>query len=185
MLREKRIMGLGKKSAYRGLFWALRIALCVGSTHAAANEVEYATTLPQKAHHHAKKPKRKTKATSSAAHGRTMVASDFAPELQEEARANPFASKFYSRTVYYVRSTEPVPEEYNCDTEKESQKLGEAEQQAQDKCNAAGGDSCHLAKSVIAKAGVLNCNDFPSHRCPGSGHFRGCVAEALVLGGTG
>lgn len=110
-----------------------------------------------------------------------MTAADFAPELRAEAANHPSAAKFYSRTVYYVRSNAPVPAEYDCNENRTAIKLGEAEVQAKEKCLAAGKSSCELALSVVAKSGVLRCSDFPNGQCPGSGHYRGCVAEALVV----
>jgi len=194
-MRKTGTMGLGLKSNLgRGALWAFRIALCLSTVKAAADDgVQYATVLPSHVKHvsvkHgkakvAKKAKHKAKASGKGSAGPTMLAADFAPELRAEAQANPDASKYFSRTVHYARSSEPLPEEYDCDPEKAEQKLHEAEAQAQAKCEnaAAAGESCHLAKSVIARTGVLECRDFPGAHCPGAGHYRGCVAEALVLG---
>ncbi|MGZ3650887.1 MAG: hypothetical protein ACXVB9_12030 [Bdellovibrionota bacterium] len=112
-----------------------------------------------------------------------MKLAEFSPELQAEASEYPFASKYYSRTVYFFRSDAVLPDSYNCDAEIEESKKQEAVNQAEGKCESSGGsEQCRVAKVVIAKTGVLQCRDFPGGKCPGSGHFRGCVAEALVLG---
>jgi hypothetical protein len=120
--------------------------------------------------------KRVAKATAASPAG------SFSPELTTEAAAAPYASKYFSRTVYYVRSASRLPAEYNCDEETQARKLHEAETQALEKC-AAAGDPCRIAKSVISRNDELRCRDFPGAHCPASGHFRGCVAEALALGG--
>ena len=114
-----------------------------------------------------------------------MPDADFSADLRAEARENPWASKFYSRTVYYVRSSARLPESYDCDSGIEERKKAEAEAEALAKCEASGLAECRLAKVVVAKNGILTCRDFPGRRCPGSGHYRGCVAEALVLGAGG
>ena len=135
-----------------------------------------------------KKKAKKMKARSAAHAAKEAAAaslpglSDFAPELQEQARNNPEASKYFSRTVYYFHSDEVLPSSYNCDESIEESKKMEAQSQAESKCSAQGGEDCHVAGVVISKSGVLRCQDFPGRHCPARGHYRGCVAEALVLG---
>ena len=111
-----------------------------------------------------------------------MKPAEMADELQAEARDNPSASKYFTRSVYYFRSTQPLPDSLNCDEAIEESKKAEAQAEAENKCAANGGEECHVAKVVIAKSGALTCSDFPGGHCPKSGFYRGCVAEALVLG---
>lgn len=103
------------------------------------------------------------------------------PELQREADDHPFAAKYFSRSVYFVRSDYPLSADYDCDGETQERKMQEAESQARARC-AQGREPCRLVKALLVKTGSLRCSDFPGKKCPGRGHFRGCVAEALVLG---
>ena len=125
---------------------------------------------------------KKREQVSKAKRKKPMPDESFSRELREKAQETPWASRFYSRTVFYYRSTARIPETYNCDGEIEKKKKAEAEAQALQECENSGLSDCQLAKVLIAKNGILRCQDFPGHRCPGSGHYRGCVAEALALG---
>jgi hypothetical protein len=119
---------------------------------------------------------------ASRARSKATSLSEYAPELQAEARDNPSASKYFSRSVYFFHSTVAIPDSYNCDEGIEESKKQEAQSQAESKCAANGTEECRVAKVVISKSGELKCSDFPGHQCPSRGHYRGCVAEALVLG---
>ena len=126
--------------------------------------------------------KKKQKKPSVAVASKATAFSEYAPELQAEARDNPSASKYFSRSVYFFHSTEAIPDSYNCDEGIEESKKMEAQAQAESKCAANGTEECRVAKVVISKTGNLKCSDFPGHQCPSRGYYRGCVAEALVLG---
>jgi hypothetical protein len=124
----------------------------------------------------------KAKKAAAPAAAKTTTLSEYAPELQAEARDNPSSSKYFSRSVYFFHSTDTIPDSYNCDEGIEESKKQEAQSQAESKCAEKGSEECRVAKVVISKSGELQCSDFPGHKCPSRGHYRGCVAEALVLG---
>lgn len=168
-------------------------ALCLLALpgHAHAKKPKLARVLPSEVKtihlqksRSGKAKKTKALASSAKAAGAAILPalSDYAPELQAEARDNPDASKYFSRTVYYFRSDEAIPDSYNCDESIEESKKMEAQAQAESKCTARGGEECRVAGVVIAKSGELHCEDFPGRKCPSRGHYRGCVAEALVFG---
>ena len=163
-------------------FWGLIAATALASS-AQARPHRHARTLPSQVKTIRLQPSRH--ALPKAPRSVPMPDADFSADLRAEARENPWASKFYSRTVYYVRSSARVPESYDCDSAIEERKKAEAENEALAKCEAAGLAECRLAKVLISKNGILQCRDFPGKRCPSNGHFRGCVAEALVLGTSG
>jgi hypothetical protein len=122
------------------------------------------------------------KARKAVTASKSTALSDYAPELQAEARDNPSASKYFSRSVFFFHSSDAIPDSYNCDEGIEESKKQEAQSQAESKCAANGTEECRVAKVVISKSGELQCSDFPGRKCPARGHYRGCVAEALVLG---
>lgn len=111
---------------------------------------------------------------------------DAEPVLQAEKKDNglsPFDDKYVSKTVHFAASAAPVPEEYDCDSSQELLQMQEAESKAIAKCEANGEQHCRLHEIKIVKAGELRCQDIPGRDCGVKKFYRGCVAQAIVVGG--
>lgn len=93
-----------------------------------------------------------------------------------------FDDKFISKTVHFAASTAPVPEEYGCDSSIEEKQMRQAELDALAKCEADGEEHCRLHQIKIIKTGELRCEDIPGRDCGVRKFYRGCVAQAIVVG---
>jgi hypothetical protein len=107
---------------------------------------------------------------------------DLIPKMEDKG-LSPFDDKYVSRTVHFAASAAPVPEEYDCDSLIEEKQKRQAERDALAKCESMGEKHCRLHLLEIVKKGELRCQDIPGRDCRVRKFYRGCVAQAIVVGG--
>jgi hypothetical protein len=96
---------------------------------------------------------------------------------------SPFDNKYVTKTVHFAASTGELGAEFDCDGSTKEQQIRKAERDALEKCEANGEKHCRVHQSKIVKQGDLRCQDIPGRDCGQRKFYRGCVAQAIAVGG--